>query len=404
MSTVALAKVEWTVRRRSLERRRAYLAELQSLLFMKLLVLKETQKNENRVALTPELVSKYQKLGIEVFVEAKAGEKSSISDADFEKSGAKITSDIAQILPEVDAIISVQRADLDFSKTKAGVVLTALLNPYFQKEKIAELAQKGVSAFALELLPRITRAQTMDTLSSQSNLAGYVSVIEAAYEMPKAVPMMMTAAGTISAAKFLILGAGVAGLQAIATAKRLGGIVSAFDVRTAAKEQVQSLGAKFIEVKTDEKNDGVYAKEMSDEYKKLQEQLLKDTIKNQDVVIATALIPGKRAPILISEEMVKSMKAGAIIVDLAAVNGGNCALTEMGKIVEIGGVKIIGHENFPSRIAGDASKLFAKNVFNFIELLASKDKGAIAIDLEDEIVRTTLVAHQNAVTNDSLKS
>ncbi|MBP7710373.1 MAG: NAD(P) transhydrogenase subunit alpha [Rickettsiales bacterium] len=370
---------------------------------MKLLVLKESHKNENRVALTPELVSKYQKLGIEILVESKAGEKSSISDADFEKVGAKIVADISQILPEVDVIISVQRSDIDFSKAKSGVVFAALLNPYFYKEKIAELAQKNVSAFALELLPRSTRAQSMDTLSSQSNLAGYISVIEAAYEMPKAVPMMMTAAGTISAAKFLILGAGVAGLQAIATAKRLGAIVSAFDVRAAAKEQVQSLGAKFIEVKTDEKNDGVYAKEMSDEYKKLQEQLLKDTIKNQDVVIATALIPGKKAPILISEEMVKSMKAGAIIVDLAAVNGGNCALTEMGKIIEIGGVKIIGHENFPSRIAGDASKLFAKNVFNFIELLASKEKGSIVIDLEDEIVKTTLVTHKNAVTNDSLK-
>lgn len=371
---------------------------------MKLLVLKENHSSENRVAAVPELISKYQKLGIEVFVEAKAGEKSAISDTDFEKAGAKIVNDISKILPEIDVVISVQRTDIDFSQVKSGIVFAALLNPYFHKEKIAELAQKGVSAFALELLPRITRAQTMDTLSSQSNLAGYVAVLEAAHEMPKAVPMMMTAAGTISAAKFLILGAGVAGLQAIATAKRLGGVVSAFDVRTAAKEQVQSLGAKFIEVKTDEKNDGVYAKEMSEEYKKLQEQLLKDTIKNQDVVITTALIPGKKAPILISEEMVKSMKAGAIIVDLAAVNGGNCALTEVGKIIEVGGVKIIGHENFPSRIASDASKLFSKNVFNFIELLASKEKGSIAIDLEDEIVKTTLVTHRNAVTNDSLKS
>lgn len=371
---------------------------------MKLLALKETHPSENRVSLTPELVSKYQKLGIEIFIESQAGKKSSFSDSDYEKSGAKIISDISPILPEVDAIISVQRTDIDFSKTKPGIVFTALLNPYFNKVKIAELAQKNVSAFALELLPRITRAQSMDTLSSQSNLAGYVAVLEAAHEMPKAVPMMMTAAGTISAAKFLVLGAGVAGLQAIATAKRLGAIVSAFDVRTAAKEQVQSLGAKFIEVKTDEKVDAVYAKEMSDEYKKLQEQLLKDTIKNQDVVIATALIPGKKAPILISEEMVKSMKPGAVIVDLAAVNGGNCALTEMGKIIEIGGVKIIGHENFPSRIANDASKLFAKNIFNFIELLTKKEAGSIAIDLEDEIVKTTLVTHQNAVTNDSLKS
>ena len=371
---------------------------------MKLLVLKENSLNETRVALTPDLVSKYQKLGTEVFVESKAGEKSSASDADYEKAGAKIISDIAQILPEIDVIISVQRTDVDFSKAKSGVAFIALLNPYFQKLKIAELAQKGISSFALELLPRITRAQSMDTLSSQSNLAGYVAVLEAAYEMPKAVPMMMTAAGTVSAAKFMILGAGVAGLQAIATAKRLGGIVCAFDVRTAAKEQVQSLGAKFIEVKSDEKNDGVYAQEVSDEYKKLQEQLLKDTIKNQDVVIATALIPGKKAPILISEEMVKLMKPGSIIVDLAAVNGGNCALTQVGKIVEVGGVKIIGHENFAGRVANDASKLFAKNVYNFIELLINKDNGSIVINLEDEIIKTTLVTHQNVVTNDSLKS
>ena len=242
---------------------------------MKLLALKENHAGENRIAITPELVSKYQKFGIEIFIETKTGEKSGISDADFEKSGAKIIADIAQILPEIDIVISVQRVDVDFSKNKEGVVLVALLNPHFQKEKILAIAQKGVSAFALELLPRITRAQGMDVLSSQSNLAGYRAVIDAAYEMPKAVPMMMTAAGTISAAKFLILGVGVAGLQAIATAKRLGGIVCAFDVRTAVKEQVQSLGAKFIEVNSEEKVDGVYAKEMSENYKNLQQQLLK---------------------------------------------------------------------------------------------------------------------------------
>jgi H+-translocating NAD(P) transhydrogenase subunit alpha len=366
---------------------------------MKLLVLKENNSSESRVAITPELVAKYQKFGLKIFVESKAGEKSSISDSDFEKSGAKIVAEITQILPEVDIIISVQRVtEVDFSKVKSGVIFIALLNPYFKKEKIAELAQKNISSFALELLPRITRAQSMDTLSSQSNLAGYVSVLKATNELTKAVPMMMTAAGTVTAAKFLILGAGVAGLQAIATAKRLGAVVSAFDVRAAAKEQVQSLGAKFIEVKNEEKNDGVYAKEMSEEYKKLQDQLLKDVIKNQDVVISTALIPGRKAPILITEEMVKSMKAGSVIVDLAAVNGGNCALTEMGKITEIGGVKIIGYENFPSLIASDASKLFAKNVFNFIELLVDKNDGQISINLEDEIIKTTLVTHQGSVT------
>jgi len=362
---------------------------------MKLLVLKESNSSENRVALIPDLIAKYKSLNIETYIESNAGLKSSIPDLIYEKAGAKIVADINQILPEIDLIISVQRTDIDFTKTKPDVNFIALLNPYFNKDKISDFAKKSISAFALELLPRITRAQTMDTLSSQSNLAGYISVIEAAYEMPKAVPMMMTAAGTISAAKFMILGAGVAGLQAIATAKRLGGIVCAFDVRTSAKEQVQSLGAKFIEVKSEEETDGVYAKEMSEEYKKLQEQLLEDVIKTQDVVIATALIPGKKAPILITEAMVRSMKPGSIIVDLAAVNGGNCALTQVGKIVEIDDVKIIGHENFPSRIAADASKLFAKNIYNFIELLVNKESSSIMINLEDEIVKTTLITYQN---------
>ncbi len=347
---------------------------------MKLLILKETHPAENRVALTCDLVSKYQKFGFEVFVEAKAGEKSAINDEDFVKAGAQIVSEINAILPEVDVIVSIQRVDIDFSKTKPGVV-------FITKEKFLK---ENVNSFALDLIPRITRAQSMDILSSQSNLAGYRAVIDAAYEMPKIMPMMMTAAGTISAAKFMIIGAGVAGLQAIATAKRLGAVVCAFDVRAAAKEQVQSLGAKFIEVKSEEKNDGVYAKEVSEEYRKLQEQALKDAIKNQDVVITTALIPGKKAPILISEEMVKSMKSGSIIVDLAAVNGGNCALTQVGKIVEVGGVKIIGHENFPSRVASDASKVFAKNIFNFVDLLVDKEKKIISIPREDEIIKSTL--------------
>lgn len=351
---------------------------------MKLLVLKETNLAENRVALTPDLISKYQKFGFEVLVEEKAGVKSAITDAEFVKAGAQIISDISTILAEVDVIISVQRTDVDFAKTKTDLV-------FITKEK---LPQKDISAqraiFSLDLIPRITRAQGMDVLSSQSNLAGYRAVIDAAYEMPKILPMMMTAAGTISAAKFMIIGAGVAGLQAVATAKRLGAVVCVFDVRAAAKEQVQSLGAKFIEVKSDEKNDGVYAKEASEEYKKLQEELLKETIKNQDVVITTALIPGKKAPILITEEMVRSMKPGAIIVDLAAVNGGNCALTQVGKIAEIGSVKIIGYENFPSRVAADASKVFAKNIFNFVDLLTDKEKKIISINREDEIIKSTL--------------
>jgi NAD(P) transhydrogenase subunit alpha len=358
---------------------------------MKLLVLKENSSDENRVALTPDLVGKYQKFGFKVFVESRAGEKSSIADELYEKAGAKIVVDVNSVLPEIDVIISVQRTDFDLGKIKEDATFIALLNPHFNQEKIATLKQSKINAFALELLPRITRAQSMDVLSSQSNLAGYRAVIDSVYEMTKCVPMMMTAAGTVSAAKFMILGAGVAGLQAIATAKRIGGIVCAFDVRTAAKEQVQSLGAKFIEVKSEEKVDGVYAKEMSDEYKKLQQELLRETIKNQDVVIATALIPGKKAPILITKEMVESMKPGSIIVDLAAVNGGNCELTQGGKVAEINGVKIIGYNNFPSRVAVDASKLFAKNIFNLLELLVDKENKKILINMEDEIVKATLV-------------
>lgn len=361
---------------------------------MKLLVLKETAPNEARVALTTDLVAKYQKVGFEVLVEKGAGEKSAINDETYIKAGANVVDDISQILSNVDVIISVQRTELDLSKVKKGAVFIAMLNPHFQKDKIVQLIDAGISPFALELVPRITRAQSMDVLSSQSNLAGYVAVINALANMQKCVPMMMTAAGTVSAAKFMILGAGVAGLQAIATAKRVGGIVCAFDVRAAAKEQVQSLGAKFIEVKSSEnlETKGGYAKETSEEYKKLQEKLIFDTIINQDVVITTALIPGKKAPILITEEMVQNMKSGSIIVDLAAINGGNCALTETGKIKKVGGVTIIGHDNFPSLVSIDSSKLYAKNIFNFLELLIDKEKKNIAINLEDEILKATLVS------------
>lgn len=356
---------------------------------MKIFVLKEIDSDEKRVALTPDLVAKYQKKGFEVLVEKGAGELCAIADAEFEVVGAKIVGKSA--LAEADVIISVQ--NIEITGAKKGAILVSMLNPHFRGDEIAKLREAGLSCFALELVPRITRAQSMDVLSSQSNLAGYVSVISAVSNMQKCVPMMMTAAGTVNAAKFMILGAGVAGLQAIATAKRLGGVVCAFDVRAAAKEQVASLGAKFIEVEgaADAETKGGYAKEMDDDYKKRQETLIKETIAKQDVVIATALIPGKKAPILISEEMVAAMKPGAVIVDLAAVNGGNCALTEVGEIVEKNGVKIIGHKNFPSLVAGDASKLYAKNVFNFVDLLLDKENKGLKIDLEDEILQASLV-------------
>ncbi len=362
---------------------------------MKLLALKEVDKNEKRVAITPDIVKKYQKIGIEVMVEKSAGLNIGISDKEFEESGAKIVGDTTKVIGEIDILVAVQNIEIDLSKAKDGLVFPALFNPFIRKDLAKKIGASKVDAFAMELLPRITRAQSMDVLSSQSNLAGYRAVIDGVYEMQKAVPMLMTAAGTISAAKFMILGAGVAGLQAIATAKRLGGVVCAFDVRTSAKEQVESLGAKFIEVKSEEKVDGVYAQEMSDDYKKKQQALLEETIKKQDIVITTALIPGKKAPTLITKKMVNSMSSGSIIIDLAAVNGGNCELTKLGKIVEVNGVKIVGYENYPSRVASDCSKLYARNIFNFIEFLVDQKAGKIKVEYDDEIIKSCLIRNLN---------
>ena len=366
---------------------------------MKLLALKEISPNENRVSLTPELVSKYQKLGVEVFVESKAGEKSSISDADFEKAGAKIISDISQILPEIDVIISVQNIEIDFSKTKAGVVLIALLNPHFQKEKIVSLAQKNISAFALEFLPRITRAQSMDTLSSQSNLAGYRAVIDAVYEMQKAVPMMMTAAGTISAAKFMILGAGVAGLQAIATARRLGAVVSAYDVRPSSADEVKSMGATFIDLELEAlEGAGGYAREMTPERAAKQRELLTPYIAKSHVVITTAAVPGRKAPQLMTQAMVDAMGPGTIIVDLAAETGGNVEGSKPGEVVVTkNGVRIWGGKDVPSQLPFHASSLYSRNVVNLLTLLTTpaKDGAPVALNLDfaDEIINAAAVTH-----------
>ena len=363
---------------------------------MKILVLKENNKSEARVAFTIDLAKKYNKLGFEINVEKDAGLGSSISNQDYIDAGVKICDNIDDILPSTDIIVSVQRSDIDLAKIKKDVIFISMLNPHFNKEAVDKLIKAGVKPFALEFVPRITRAQSMDVLSSQSNLAGYVSVLDAVSNMNKCVPMMMTAAGTVTAAKVMILGAGVAGLQAIATAKRLGAIVCAFDVRAAAKEQVKSLGAKFIEVESDDKDSetsGGYAKEMDDDYKKRQQDLILETIKKQDIVISTALIPGKKAPILITKEMVKVMKPGSVVSDLAAVNGGNCELTKINEINEVDGVKIIGHENYPSLVSVDSSKLYSKNVYNFIELLVDKEKKEISINLEDEILKASLIAN-----------
>ena len=371
---------------------------------MKILVLKENRKGENRVALTPDLISKYNKIGYDILVEKSAGENCSVTDKQFKENGAKIIDDIDKEIPKADIIIKVSSPDNDeikkLSKAKKNTLLIATLNPYYEKDNIKSYADYNLSAVAVELFPRITRAQSMDVLSSQSNLAGYRAVIDATYELDIAMPMMMTAAGTVSPAKVMILGAGVAGLQAIATAKRLGAVVSAFDVRAAVKEQVQSLGAKFIEVESDDESGetkGGYAKEMSEDYKKRQEKAIFDNIVKQDIVITTALIPGKPAPELISEDMVKSMKEGAVIVDMAAIAGGNCALTQSGKVVKKYGVKIIGYDNIASRISGDASKLYAKNLYNFIELITDKQTGQITVDLEDEIIKASLLTHKGEI-------
>lgn len=360
---------------------------------MKILILKENKETENRVAFTPDLAKKYIRLGFEILVEKDAGLKSEISNEQYQEVDAKIVDNIDEVLPEADIIASVQRTEINLGEVKKGAVFIATLNPHFQQEETGKLIDAGLSPFALELVPRITRAQSMDVLSSQSNLAGYVAVINAVANMKKCVPMMMTAAGTVSAAKIMILGAGVAGLQAIATSKRLGAVVCAFDVRAAAKEQVQSLGAKFVEVESDQDSEtaGGYAKEMNEDYKKRQEELIAKTIAKQDIVISTALIPGKKAPILIKKEMVESMKLGSVVSDLAAVNGGNCELTKLNEINVVNGVKVIGHENFPSLVAGDASKLFAKNIYSFIELLVDRENKVIKIDLEDEILKASLL-------------
>ncbi|MFT6258310.1 MAG: NAD(P) transhydrogenase subunit alpha [Rickettsiales bacterium] len=366
---------------------------------MKILALKENNKDEKRVAITPDLISKYGKLGYEVLIESGAGVASGNQNEDYKNAGAVIVENISEIIADVDVILKVGPLDEEELKKignhKKDVVLVGMLNMSQNQEKNI-YQEAGIKAFATDLFPRITRAQSMDVLSSQSNLVGYRAVIDAVSELDVAVPMMMTAAGTITPAKIMILGAGVAGLQAIATAKRLGGVVSAFDVRAAAKEQVQSLGAKFIEVSDQSNVDGEtkagYAKEMTEEYKKKQAQIIFDTIIKQDIVITTALIPGRPAPKLITEEMVKAMKNGAIIVDIAAINGGNCELTESGKVIEKFGVKIIGYNNFPSRISKDASKLYSKNLYNFIELLTSKEEKKININLEDEIIKASLIS------------
>ena len=366
--------------------------------------MKENSDNEKRVALVPDEIKKYSDLGFKVTVENNAGVSSGFSNEDYKKQKAIISLNIKNSIKNSDIIIMVQKPDSKIiNQMKKGTIILGLLSAKKNSSEIKIYNKKNISAFALENIPRITRAQDKDVLSSQSNLAGYKAVLDAAYEYSKSFPMMMTAAGTVTPAKVLVLGAGVAGLQAIATAKRLGAIVSAYDVRLASKEEVESLGAKFIvfdeEVLKKSQTEGGYAKEMSSEYKKKQEQALENAIPENDIIICTALIPNKPAPKLISKKTIEKMKAESVIIDLAVESGGNAELSEVDKIINYKGVKIIGYSNYPSRIPGDSSTLFSKNIFNFIKILIDSESKKINIDLKDEIISNTLISHQGKMVN-----
>ena len=354
----------------------------------------ENQKIEKRIAITPEIAKKYISLGFKILLSENYGKHLGIEDKDYIEVGAEISKDEKVIINQANIIVQVGLlSDDKNSSMKQDQIIIGSLNPYNNKDKIEALSKKKINIFSLELLPRITRAQSMDILSSQANLAGYKAVIESFSEFEKAIPMMMTAAGTIPAAKVLVVGAGVAGLQAIATAKRMGAIVFATDVRLASKEQVESLGGKFLVVKDAEnlETEGGYAKEASEDFKQKQEELLSETLKKIDIVICTALIPGKKAPIIIKEDMIKNMQIGSVIYDLAAVQGGNTAFTQVDNVVDKNGVKILGETNILNKLPISASSLYAKNVFNFVLNLYDKENKKIDINLEDEIIKKTLI-------------
>lgn len=367
---------------------------------MKIIALKETAAHEKRVSLTPEVTKKLVDLGHHIYIEKGAGTEAGMPDTAYEQAGAKIVTDVAKQLVDMDIITHVSPpAQNDIKGAKQNAILISLIKPHQNGPLLQDLAKNKITTLSLEMIPRISRAQSMDVLSSQSNLAGYKAVIDAVSEYGKAIPLMMTAAGTIPPAKILIIGAGVAGLQAIATARRLGAIVSAFDVRSAAKEQVQSLGATFVEVPAEESGDsaGGYAKEMSEDYKKRQGEKLAEVLKTQDIVITTALIPGKPAPLLITADMVKSMKPGSIIVDMAVENGGNCEFAEFGKTVEKNGVKIIGHANIPSLLAYDSSQLFARNILSLLKIMTTKEGADVHLDFNDEIIKGACLTHDGSI-------
>ncbi len=371
---------------------------------MKIAVPVEADKSEKRVAITPDTVKRFCAIGVSVSIESGAGASSDFTDLAYRDEGASITKTLVTTISDADVVLMVRRPSTEqILAMKSGAVVASQFNPFGDKADLEKIAKAGVTAFSLELMPRISRAQSMDVLSSQSNLAGYKAVIDAAATYGRAMPMMMTAAGTIAPAKVFVMGAGVAGLQAIATARRLGAIVTATDVRPAAKEQVASLGAKFIAVEDDEFREaetaGGYAKKMSAKYKKQQAELVADHVAGQDIVITTALIPGHPAPELVSRAMVEAMKPGSVIVDLAVERGGNCQLAKPDKVIKHKGVTIIGHLNVAGRLAADASSLYARNVFNFLNPLIDSESGNLKIDYDDEIVIGTLIAREGSLVH-----
>lgn len=375
---------------------------------MRIAVPSEAEAGEARVAATPETVKKYKALGADVVVQTGAGSGSGIPDAEFEAAGATVAADPASTLQDADVVLKVRRPTAtELQGMKRGALVVAIMDPYGQDAAVKAMADAGIAAFSMELMPRITRAQVMDVLSSQANLAGYRAVVDAAAEYGRAFPMMMTAAGTVPAARVFVMGAGVAGLQAIATARRLGAVVSATDVRPAAKEQVESLGGKFIAVEDEEfkqaETAGGYAKEMSNDYQAKQAALVASHIAKQDIVITTALIPGRPAPKLVSREMVDSMRPGSVIVDLATERGGNVELAKAGEVVHHKGVKIIGHLNMPGRLAASSSSLYARNLYAFVETLVDKTAKSLAVKWDDELVKATCLTRDGAIVHSAFQ-
>ena len=365
---------------------------------MKIGSISENLNSEKRISLTPELSKKYLDLGVEIFISKNYGVHLGFHDIDYKEKGVQILNSINEVINNCNCLLQINLPEMDFiEKLRENTSLIGVFNPYGNKEKINLLLKKKINIFSLDLLPRIARAQSMDVLSSQANLAGYKAVIESFNEFEKVIPMMMTAAGTIPAAKVLVIGAGVAGLQAIATAKRLGAIVFATDVRQASKEQVESLGGKFlyIEGTEDLETKEGYAKEVGEEFKLKQQKLLSDTLKKVDIVICTALIPGKKAPRIINEKMFKDIRSGSVIFDLAVVQGGNSAYSEIDKIVNKNGVKIIGHKNIVNKLPLSATNLYSKNLYNFFLNLYDKEKKNLNINLKDEIINKTLIQNNN---------